>query len=199
MIDLRFVTLERRRVKYAWVYVNYRLEVKVVIPLRYREQDVAEFLRAKSPWIQKKLMHFEKLRREEKQLEQGTIMYFGEVIRSPADLSGEEALEKWYRREAKKHFTARVAELASLHGFTYNKISIRAAKTRWGSCSVKKNLSFNWRLMKAPKFVIDYLILHELAHTVVLNHSRKFWYLVASICPRYEEAKTWLKQYGPQL
>jgi predicted metal-dependent hydrolase len=190
---------ERRRVKYAWVYVNYKLEVKIVIPLRYREQDVAEFLRAKSPWIEKKLTHFERLRSEEQPLEPGTIMYFGDAIRPQFDLSTKEALEKWYRAEAKKHFTRRVAELAALYGFTYNKITIRAARTRWGSCSAKKNLSFNWRLMKAPEFVIDYLILHELAHTVVLNHSRKFWQLVATVCPHYEEAKAWLKKNGSRL
>jgi predicted metal-dependent hydrolase len=193
------LTLERRRVKYAWIYVNYRLEVKIVIPLRFKENDLQAFIHAKSPWVTKKLEHYKKVRAEAPVLMEKELWYFGERFTPDFDASDPVATEKWYRAEAKKHFTQRVAELAAYHGFTYNKISIRAARTRWGSCSVKKNLSFNWRLMKAPEFVVDYLILHELAHTVVLNHSRKFWQLVAKVCPRYEEAKAWLKQNGPRL
>ena len=199
MLDPQVVNFERRRVKYAWIYVNYKLEVKVVIPLRYKEADIAAFIRAKSPWVEKKLDHYRKLQSAAPALASHELLHFGNIVTAEFDTSNPAALEKWYRAEAKKHFTQRVAELASYYGFTYNKISIRSAKTRWGSCSAKKNLSFNWRLMKAPEYVVDYLILHELAHTVVLNHSRRFWQLVAKVCPRYEDAKAWLKKNGPML
>lgn len=193
---IKDITLQRRRVRYAWIYVNYKLEVRVVIPLRFREKDVQEFIRAKTPWIQKKLDHYRKLRDEQPTLGENEILFFGKTIATA--LAGD-ALERWYRQKAKKHFLKRVPELAAQHGFAYCNISVRDARTRWGSCSAKKNLSFNWRLMKAPEEVIDYIILHELAHTVALDHSRKFWRLVASVCPAYEHAKAWLRRYGGSL
>ena len=81
----------------------------------------------------------------------------------------------------------------------YNKIYIRDQKTRWGSCSSKGNLNFNWRLIMAPLFIMDYIVVHELAHLVHPNHSRDFWKLVKKIVPDYKEKKEWLKIYGNSL
>lgn len=81
----------------------------------------------------------------------------------------------------------------------YNRIFIRSQKTRWGSCSRLKNLSFNWRLVMAPIEVIDYLIVHEMAHIEEMNHSASFWRLVEKACPDYKAHRRWLKEHGPAL
>lgn len=79
------------------------------------------------------------------------------------------------RLEAKEYIPRRVAQLAKTNGFTYNKIFFKNARTRWGSCSGRNNLNFNIHLMRLPQKLIDYVILHELIHTIVKNHSKKFW------------------------
>ena len=105
----------------------------------------------------------------------------------------------WYRNEARKYLEHRAQELAESHGFHYNKIFIRSQKTRWGSCSKRKNLSFNWKLIKSPLFVIDYLILHELVHTEFMNHSKQYWHKVHALYPEYKIASQWLKEHGRDL
>jgi hypothetical protein len=109
------------------------------------------------------------------------------------------ALENWYWQSASDHILPRTAALASLYGFAFQKASIRDQKTRWGSCSSKRNLNFNWRLIMAPPAVIDYIILHELCHLKHLNHSRRFWQLVEKHCPGYQQYETWLKNHQAMM
>jgi predicted metal-dependent hydrolase len=87
-----------------------------------------------------------------------------------------------------------VKELSERSGFSYKKITIRSQKTRWGSCSAKGRLSFNYRLMKFRKEAIDYVIIHELCHLKEMNHSKKFWDLVEGFCPDYVNLKKELRQ-----
>jgi len=103
---------------------------------------------------------------------------------------------KWYARAAVDIIPARVRELNQPIGLSINSVSVRNQKSRWGSCSRKGNLNFNWRLLLVPPLVMDYLIYHELAHLKELNHSIHFWKLVEHLCPRYREAETWLKREG---
>ena len=84
-------------------------------------------------------------------------------------------IESVWRKEAKMYLPNRLKELADLHGLTYNKVSVRNTKTRWGSCSYHNNISLNLHLMRLPDHLIDYVLLHELAHTKVKNHSIDFW------------------------
>ncbi|MBR7068373.1 MAG: M48 family metallopeptidase [Bacteroidales bacterium] len=91
-------------------------------------------------------------------------------------------LTELYRSEARQLLPPRVAELANLHGFTYNRVSIRATHTRWGSCAHNNNISLSLNLMRLPNHLIDYVILHELCHTVVKNHSSDFWQLLNTTC-----------------
>jgi predicted metal-dependent hydrolase len=86
-----------------------------------------------------------------------------------------------------------VAELAPQIGVRYDRIAIKGQSTRWGSCSSKRNLNFNWRLMMAPPGAVDYVIIHELCHLKELNHSPRFWALVAQHCPDYRRWERWLK------
>lgn len=88
---------------------------------------------------------------------------------------------------------------AEQHHFKYNKILIKELRTKWGSCSSLKNLNFNWRIIFAPKNVLQYLVIHELCHLKEMNHSDKFWNLVEKIDPNYKESRLWLKKNGRQL
>ncbi len=111
----------------------------------------------------------------------------------------EPALEQWYRAEAARVITERVDRLSSRMGIDYRRIGIRGQKTRWGSCSRKKNLSFNWKLIMAPEPVVEYVVIHELLHLKEMNHSKRFWELVARYCPGWREHKKWLKQHEADL
>ncbi len=104
-------------------------------------------------------------------------------------------IEEALRMEAKQHVPARVSELAIKYGFTYNKVFIKNIKSRWGSCSKKGNLNFSLHLMCLPYELIDYLILHELAHTVEHNHSKKYWAVLDNIYGNTKEVDRKLKQY----
>jgi predicted metal-dependent hydrolase len=109
------------------------------------------------------------------------------------------ALEAWYRQQAKNYISQRAAVLAAQHGFKYENITIKGQRTRWGSCSSQNNLNFNWRLMLAPPGAIDYVILHELCHLRELNHSPRFWKLVAQVCPAYKQWIKWLDEHDWEL
>lgn len=109
------------------------------------------------------------------------------------------ALEAWYRRQAKEYLGPRVAHLARLHGFEYGNITIKGQSTCWGSCSSKRNLNFNWRLMMTPPAAIDYVIVHELCHLREMNHSPRFWSLVAAYCPDYKHWIKWFKNSSAHL
>ena len=101
--------------------------------------------------------------------------------------------------KAKEELPVIVKKYADLMGVTYNRITIRHQKTRWGSCTKTGNLSFNCLILKMPETVRNYVIIHELAHRKELNHSTKFWTIVAEYCPWYKEAKQWLKENGQSL
>jgi predicted metal-dependent hydrolase len=109
------------------------------------------------------------------------------------------ALEAWYRGQAKTYLAERAAHFGALHGFTFEKITIKGQKTRWGSCSSKGNLNFNWRLMLAPPAAVDYVVIHELCHLIEMNHSPRFWALVADYCPAYTYWIKWLKDHHHDL
>jgi predicted metal-dependent hydrolase len=110
-----------------------------------------------------------------------------------------DALEAWYRRQARTIFAARVAHWNARFGFTYGRISIKDQKSRWGSCSHSGNLNFNWRLLLAPADVLDYIVIHELAHLKEANHSPRFWAIVATLCPDYKQQRHWLRLHGHEL
>jgi predicted metal-dependent hydrolase len=117
------------------------------------------------------------------------------IIASPPT-SGDEIkiiFNTWLKHLAKKYIIARTEELSLQYGFKVRKIIIRGQRTRWGSCSNKANLSFNYKLMNYRQEVIDYVIIHELCHIKEMNHSKKFWALVEGLCPDYKSLKKELK------
>lgn len=100
---------------------------------------------------------------------------------------------EWGSHVIGQRFIDKAQELNFRHG----RVTIKSQKTRWGSCSSKKNINLNWRLIKAPRFVQDYIFVHEMCHLVHLNHSPRFWALVDSHFPRRPEAEQWLRDFGP--
>ncbi|MEJ8801237.1 M48 family metallopeptidase [Pontibacter sp. H249] len=106
-----------------------------------------------------------------------------------------QSIEEGYRKEAKQYLPGRVAYFAEKFGFTYENVFIKSAKGRWGSCSHTNNINLNLHLMRLPDALCDYVILHELAHTVEKNHGPHFWALLDSICGNAKALDKKLKAY----
>lgn len=103
------------------------------------------------------------------------------------------------RRRAADELPRQLLALAALHGVSVERVSVRNQRSRWGSCSRRGSITLNWRLVLVPDFVREYVMLHELMHRRELNHSPRFWRLVAAVCPRLVEARRWLRTEGQQL
>lgn len=110
-----------------------------------------------------------------------------------------EALEKRYRSAAREQFERRTAYYQRITGGTYTSVTVRDQKTRWGSCSSRGTLSFNYRLIFAPPVILDYVVVHELCHLTHMNHSKDFWNMVASVIPEYKVCRKWLRDHGREL
>jgi predicted metal-dependent hydrolase len=110
-----------------------------------------------------------------------------------------EVLRDWYIARAKEEIIARAEQRARALGVKYTSAKIVDNRYRWGSCTAKDSVNFNWRLIKAPMFVIDYVIVHELAHLIEPNHTSRFWSIVRASIPTTEKAKAWLKVHGQVL
>lgn len=108
-------------------------------------------------------------------------------------------LSDWLKDEAERDLEARVAIHAKTLGVSVKSIRLRSQSTRWGSCSSSGRLNFNWRLVLAPGFVLDYVAAHEVAHLVEMNHSAAFWHTVEKALPDMARGRAWLKAHGRQL
>ena len=208
------ITVIRRRVKHVRLRVKENGELVVTVPWWISPGRIAEIVRRKTPWIERLRAHFRANILRGALFRSDEVMLFGEpfkvvsdssrgcrvdvdqqskTIRTSRDLSSPVRRSNWQRTYAKTFLIQRLRELGQQHGLVYNRVSIRAQRTRWGSCSARKNISLNWRLILAPAQVIDYVLLHELMHTRILNHSREFWAQLSALCPDYRQAKAWLK------
>ncbi len=190
-------------------------------PLRASEKSIREFVESNVRWIEKKQAEaLAFLPPAPKQYIPGELfMYLGnayslEIIKNQkkpllfdgkfklaesARGKGGLAFEHWYRAQAKQILAERVDFYANQYGLQYKKIGITSARTRWGSCGVNGSLNFSWRLILAPLEVVDYVVVHELVHTVFHNHSQRFWKRVEKIMPDYKERRKWLRKDGQQL
>ena len=155
-------------------------QVIVRAPLRMSNAAIQQFIAQKEGWIARHLVS----------LQQRQV--FSEPAFTAAEL-------QQLANNAREDIARRVACFAPLVGVSHQRITIRAQKTRWGSCSAKGNLNFNCLLMLCPEAVRDYVVVHELCHRKELNHSTRFWNEVASVLPSYEEPRKWLKANGNAL
>jgi predicted metal-dependent hydrolase len=210
--------LVQKDVKHARIRVSEDGTIRLIIPNDFSDDDIDALIKKKQRWIDKNLKFFDKMSMIE--LQRNQILLYGnrysyfydteyktkvtvdhehKTIRAKRNLLEKSIQEKWLKYIARKQLTKRTNELSEKFGFKYNRIFIRNQRKKWGNCSKEKNISYNWRLIKAPLFVIDYLIVHELVHTLVMNHSYKFWILMKSYYPDYREAINWLDKYGNSL
>jgi len=111
----------------------------------------------------------------------------------------EAVFKAWYKQRAKQIISERAAWYAAQNGFVYQRVNITGARTRWGSCGRRGTLNFTWRLIMAPLRVIDYVVIHELAHLKQKNHSKVYWNEVKRLMPDYQQQIGWLKANGDTL
>jgi predicted metal-dependent hydrolase len=123
----------------------------------------------------------------------------GDTLLVPDDPDRGAALERWYRRMAREEIQTRLDSACATAGLSYTRLTIRDQRTRWGSCSRSGALNFNWRLLLAPEAVLDYVIWHEVCHLAVMDHSPRFWALVARYCPDHRAHAAWLKRNAGTL
>lgn len=190
-------------------------------PRRVTLRDIEQFIREKTDWIlrsREKLKTIAPIRKKEF-LDGETFLFLGAdyelrlvppqrpalkfdggfTLSISARERGERMFTQWYKTQALTIFTERVNRYAALHGFEPKQVKVNSAKTRWGSCTSTGTINFTWRLVMAPLEVIDYVVLHELAHLKVKNHSPRFWKLVEKICPDFKRRRKWLKDNGEKL
>lgn len=196
--------------------------VTVVVPNSAAVRP-AEVLRANAAWVVEKQRGFERYREKipDRTFEAGeTFPLLGterELVIEPArshtitdtsirlrkstveQSTVEQVLENVYRREARDRFSERADHYAAEMGVEYGKIEIRNQRTKWGSCSTTGTISLNWRLMMAPPEIVDYVVVHELAHLREANHGDAFWSLVAEYDPGYDAHAQWLEEHSTQL
>jgi predicted metal-dependent hydrolase len=201
-----------RRVR---VSVDLERGVEVVLPRRAAEREAAAAIAELSPWIERRVAELERVRAAVA-ARGNTVPYLGQPLRLveqpgrtrvhrrgdallvPAS-DQRAALERWFRRAARDEVKTRVDHACAVAGTSYARLTIRGQRTRWGSCSPTRSLSFNWRLLLAPEPVLDYVVWHEVCHLEVLDHSPRFWSLVARRCPGYRDQVRWLRRYGATL
>jgi predicted metal-dependent hydrolase len=191
-------------------------EARLVVPRRGSRAEALRFLERSESWLRRRREQWEQKRPSREPWRHGSAFLFrGEEVRLrveetsrdvrlsfgdesfslPAPLTDYRlAVLAQLRRLAEDELPPRTRELAALHAVAISRVTVRAQKTRWGSCSARGAISLNWRLIQAPALVRDYLIIHELMHRRQMNHSDRYWREVAQAFPAYREAERWLKQ-----
>ena len=211
-------TIERRNVKHARLRVHEDGSVMLFIPTTFTDSEIEKLLETKKHWIAAKQQYFANKRKIV--LKRNEILLFGnryayfyssvyqnkvsinhesKTIQARRDLLDTATQEKWLKNVAGKYIRQRVSELSEILLIPYNRLFIRSPKRKWGNCSAEKNISINWRIIKAPAFVIDYVIIHELCHTLIMKHTVKFHTLLNSHCPDCKQAQAWLDKYGNNM
>ena len=160
-------------------------QIKVRAPYNVGNFRIRRFVEEKSGWIEKALARINKGQ--------------SDAISSDDLPPISEADKHLLADQAKKIIPGKVSYFAGIIGVDFGRITIRAQKTRWGSCSAKGNLNFNCLLLRAPEEILDYVIVHELCHRKEMNHSKAFWAEVAKVCPDYKKHRKWLKDHGDEL
>ncbi len=213
--------LIRSKRKSISLMVNENAELIVKAPIKTSIDFINQLIEKKQIWIEKTIKAASLKKHVPKKIENGEnfysygIQYPLEIIdntdfaikfengkfllSSDCVQFGKNYFELWYKKQAKFYLRKRSLELAKLFKFNVKQVKISSADRRWGSCSSSGNINLSWRLMMAPIEIIDYVICHELAHLIELNHSDRFWQLVQNMVPDYKERRKWLKENGFRL
>lgn len=220
-MDLQYTVIYSDR-KTLNITVERDRSVVVRAPRNTPPEKIAEIVESKKLWLYEKINHQQKYQPPgvSKEFVSGeSILYLGKQYKLDVVNTGQEGIrfnhkftisksaqpvaarlfKEWYIQKAKEKIIPKVKHYARQLGVTYNKVLISDLKYRWGSCTPKDNLNFNWRLIKAPMFVLEYIVVHELAHLLESNHTPRFWNIVSIQIPQYQKAKEWLKEHGELL
>ena len=219
--------VKSRRAKYIRIKISAIGELSVVLPWGIPKKQAHNFIHKKSLWILKNIKKIEntatnkntifpddldlKLLNERWEIEyiksENNTIQLLEKPDNHLEIKGDikdwelvkTVLNKWCKVKAKLIFTQMMEDLAEEHGFYFNRLSIRSQKTRWGSCSMAKNISLNSKLLFMPSNVVKYVMIHELCHTIEMNHSSRFWQLVEDCDANYKNHRAQLKSLGNAL
>lgn len=208
----------RSKRKTIALQVNSDATLTVKIPYGVSMGYVERFIEEKRTWIEKKQAQFseQKAKHKPKQYVNGEEFLFagkpylleiipGSTARIALTPDGKlritekcldapkHYIEWFYKQFAKRHITARTKEIAEVLGYKYASVKINSAKTRWGSCSMRGNLNFSWRLVIMPPEMIDYVIVHELVHLEIKDHSKRFYARMSELMPDHKRKEKWLK------
>src|SRR3954454_24768777 len=202
--------------------------VEVVLPRRMALRHAEAFVAEKRPWIERTLRQYrqaEALLPPVRLEDGGEVPYLGLTLPirvkvepwrtrpgvsrrggklhvgviEPGEEAVRDALTRWYKRRARIEIAERLDWATLRAGSPSAKLQTRDRASRWASCSSTGAMSFSWRLLLAPEPVLAYVVEHEVAHLDVMDHSKRFWKLVASRCPDYREPERWLRRFGPGL
>ena len=192
----------------------------VFVPRNCSMSDVDAFVTSKKRWLTRMHRHYERMRAKCGGYQPNTIFYLGEryslrftrdrqtfasvsesmkiiTFHVPSLKEERSSIKHWYRSETRRIVSERLPAIAATMNLSYNKVSIKDVTSRWASCSRNRNLSFSLLLAAAPSAVIDYVIIHELAHIARMDHSAEFWKIVAQADPEYRSHRAWLSDYAP--
>jgi predicted metal-dependent hydrolase len=215
--DVVYQVRRSDRARRVRVTVDAVRGVEVVLPRRAPEREAAAAIRELRPWIERRVAELAGARAAVA-ARGDTVPYLGrtlalvtdspartrvtrrgDALLVPTGPAQAPALERWYRRAARTEIASRLDRACAVAGTSYSRLTIRGQRTRWASCSRGGAMSFNWRLLLAPEAVLDYVVWHEVCHLEVMDHSSRFWRLVASRSPGYRQQVRWLRLNGATL
>ena len=223
MEEIKIRSIIRSKRKTFGLEITPEADLIVRVPMRASDKDIQKTVDKKIKWIlaKQKVVRERCDKKQPKTFSEGEYFFYlgnqcklyimdnasiplhfdsGSFILSARHArNARDVFTKWYMRQAYDKFCQRTSFFSAVSGLRYRKISISNAKKRWGSCSGKDNLNFNWRLIMAPLDIIDYVVVHELAHIEEKNHSLNFWRKVENIIPDYRIKRKWLKENGHLL
>jgi predicted metal-dependent hydrolase len=213
---------ESTRAHTTRIIVGPRRPLEIIIAGGLSDAEIDAFLESKRRWITEKLATARAIASRPAQLglaRPGVVWLAGEpieiqrangrraiaelrdrrlLVRGPAHAAAA-AVERWYHREARRRLLAVTDREAARLGLEFAALGVRDPKTRWGSCSRRRNLSFSWRLLLAPEPILEYVVVHELLHLREPNHTKAFWQLVEAARPGWQEQARWLREHGQEL
>lgn len=223
-MELEYTIIRSPKRKKLTITVERDRSVAVHAPVNTPEDKIREVVESKRQWIYEKTKHDQKYRAiphpPGKEMVNGeSALYLGRNYKIEISPDGaaevsfdhgffvpavsqerqKDALKKWYINKAKAKIIPRARSYSDVLGVEYAAAKIVDNRYRWGSCTTKNNVNFNWRLIKAPMYVIDYVIVHELAHLLEPNHTPRFWNIVRAQSPNMTKAKAWLRENGQIL
>jgi len=197
-------------------------KVKIRVPKSLSDKRINDLIKKRTPWIQIKLEEYSKSPNivQKKYIDGETYTYLGKnfllkhikggdlsvklkygqfLVSIPKNklyknLKTEDLILNWYRSHAQKYLQDRTDQYSKIIGVSPSSVSIKNYKSRWGSCSISGNIDYNWKIIQAPKDVIDYVVVHELCHLIEHNHSPKYWGNVERVMPNWKDSRDWLKQ-----